>query len=269
MKRCLNSLFLLLGNNEKISYASEDLFGFFDDSSPLSCQYKQEDIDLLFSYFKYGFDPSVLAEPARYLLELSANTFDIFLHAWMSELPVETQMLSFGRRVIAAAQTCSSLGSPGSPGSLGSLRHVTEKILSDRTDEDTRTVLAAAYKVQHEIHRMMGLLRFSPDKDGVFIARCEPDHFILPAFGEYFKTRFGESAWAIIDEKRGFCLYHMLNEDFKLSRKDEISCFSKEVDEWEDLWKHYHKTINNESRNNPDLQRQLMPKRYWKYLPEI
>jgi probable DNA metabolism protein len=39
--------------------------------------------------------------------------------------------------------------------------------------------------------------------------------------------------------------------------------------EWEKLWQHYHKTINNESRNNPNLQRQFMPKRYWKYLTEL
>jgi probable DNA metabolism protein len=40
-------------------------------------------------------------------------------------------------------------------------------------------------------------------------------------------------------------------------------------DEWEELWRHYHRTINNESRKNLHLQRKLMPKRYWKYLPEM
>ena len=37
----------------------------------------------------------------------------------------------------------------------------------------------------------------------------------------------------------------------------------------EDLWRLYHRSINNESRNNPGLQRQFMPSRYRKYLNEF
>jgi probable DNA metabolism protein len=39
--------------------------------------------------------------------------------------------------------------------------------------------------------------------------------------------------------------------------------------DWEQLWQTYHKAINNEDRANPKLQKQFMPKRYWKYLPEL
>jgi probable DNA metabolism protein len=53
------------------------------------------------------------------------------------------------------------------------------------------------------------------------------------------------------------------------SLEDEKNKNASVNDQWEDLWKHYHKTINNESRDNPKLQKQFMPKRYWKYLPEI
>ena len=136
------------------------------------------------------------------------------------------------------------------------------------------------YKVQHEIHRMMGLLRFSPDANGEFIARCTPDHNILPALAVYFTARFGETAWSIIDEKRGLCLRRLPGGQPKITRTEGIKAAAVEgetiddvsqsanTDDWEELWKHYHKTINNEDRNNPKLQRQLMPQRYWKYLPE-
>ena len=123
------------------------------------------------------------------------------------------------------------------------------------------------YRVQHEIHRMMGLLRFVPNKDGEFIAKCAPDHFILPALADYFTARFGDTPWSIIDEKRGLRMRRLPGEEVK------ITCLENDVptasDEWEELWKHYHKTINNEDRHNPGVQKQFMPKRYWKYLPEI
>jgi probable DNA metabolism protein len=38
---------------------------------------------------------------------------------------------------------------------------------------------------------------------------------------------------------------------------------------WEDLWRTYHRAINNPCRKNPGLQRQFMPLRYWKYLSEM
>ena len=125
------------------------------------------------------------------------------------------------------------------------------------------------YKVWHEVHRMMGLLRFSPNADGEFIARCAPDHFILPALAEFFTARFGETAWSIIDEKRGIALRRLPPKEAQIILLEEDTTTDKNSDEWEELWKHYHKTINNEDRNNPNLQRQIMPQRYWKYLPEI
>jgi len=128
-------------------------------------------------------------------------------------------------------------------------------------------------KVGHEAHRMMGLLRFTPDKDGVYIARCAPDYFILPALGEYFNERFGENSWEIIDEKRGLSMSRSPGEKPKLTlldtEKSSANKDNKTIDEWQELWKHYHKIINNESRDNPKVQKQFMPQRYWKYLPEI
>ena len=262
MRQSLNSMFLLLGNNEEFNFSDGDLFGFSEQTyTALPPKYDQSDIDFLYSYFKRGFDISGMNTPARTFFELSQEAFDIFVYAWMSELPVKAQMLSFGRRVFAALKL--ETGFEEKLIAAG-------KAVCDRSNDDTRTVLAAFSKVQNEIHRMMGLLRFFPDNKGVYTAHFEPDHFILAALGEYFKSRFGETAWAVIDEKRGFCLHSLQENDYRLSSKDNYAeAVSRSKDEWEELWKHYHKTINNENRENKGLQRQFMPKRYWKYLPEV
>jgi len=153
----------------------------------------------------------------------------------------------------------------------------TEKAVYEPDDPCAKA--SREYKFQHEIHRMMGLLRFTPDENGEFIAKCEPDYNILPNLAEYFTARFGETPWSIIDEKRGLCLRRLPGKNPKISSLKNDPPVEKEncsennrlenSDEWEELWKHYHRTINNEDRNNPDLQRQFMPKRYWKYLPEV
>ena len=138
-------------------------------------------------------------------------------------------------------------------------------------DRDEIDALNADVKVQMEIHRLMGLLRFSPEPDGTYIARCAPDHFILPALAEHFTLRFGNIPWAIIDEKRGLCLCK--NADSPARLIDLPASFevaeNKHKDSWEDLWRLYHKSANNEARNNTRLQNQLIPKRYQKYLCEF
>ena len=260
MIRKLSDFFSPLVNNEPVKI-QEDLFGFTDQTQATSLRYEQADIDLIAAFYSGVLKSSVLPEPVCTLFDLSVNAFEIFIHGWMSELPVERETTAFVGRVINAAQ---SVNSPEEK------RNAAERAAFDRGEMDTLTVLNVSSKVQREIHRMMELLRFVPDSNGVFIAKCAPDHLVLPALGVYFTARFGETPWAIIDEKRSLCLRRLNNEQPEILNAEDIDIYKidKANDDWEELWKHYHKTINNESRDNPNLQRQLMPQRYWKYLPE-
>jgi probable DNA metabolism protein len=259
MNCSLTELFSMLeggGCLQKELYADREQFSF-DEKDFCARQYEEQDIEFAMCYFSDGFDGSLLEGSASRLFELSFNAFDLFLNAWLSELPVEKETISFGRRVLAAAEGAA----------FGEQKSLAERAAADRGDPDTLAVLDAAYKVQREVDRMRGLLRFSPC-DGVYAARCAPDHFVLPALERYFSARFGETSWAIIDEKRELCLSRTPPEPAKLVR-ERADAQGAGGDGWEELWRHYHSTINNEERKNPGLQRQFMPKRYWKYLPEM
>ena len=199
------------------------------------------------------------------LFELSADAYYSALYAQMSELPIEREISRFIGKVIKAGIV------PEGDGSAYA-RVSAARAASDRGDPDTLTVLNAAYKVQHEIHRLTGLLRFTPNDGGIYIARCSPDHYILPGLAEHFTLRFGETPWAIIDEKRSLCL---CGEKYMPPKIVPLDVFlspapagesSKDV--WEDLWRLYHRSVNNEAKKNLRLQRQFMPLRYQKYLPE-
>jgi probable DNA metabolism protein len=235
----------------------------------------EADINLIAGlYSAEGVNFSALPETAGRLFELSANAFDAIVHAGMSELPVSAEIARYGRKVLAA-----SAAPAGTTAGVvtEAQRRAAERAACDRGDPDVRAVLDAAYKVWHEIDRLRGLLRFCPDESGVYIARCAPDHFVLPALGPHFRERFGETPWAVIDEKRRLCLSCagggepelFCTGDGCLIAGNSMAGGEQRHGEWEDLWRHYHKIINNESRNNPDLQRRFMPKRYWKYLTEF
>ena len=190
------------------------------------------------------------------IFELSVDAYYTALYAQMSCKPIKKEIAAFVEKVSRTKN-----------------RDEANRAATDRGDSDVLAVLKEAAKVTYEIHRLTGLLRFNPDSGGVYIARCAPDNFILPALVEHFTLRFGETPWAIIDEKRGLCLRKSNGSEAVLlpysSAFPEMATEKARTDPWEDLWRLYHKSINNESRKNPQLQRQFMPERYHKYLTEL
>jgi hypothetical protein len=302
MRITLAELFFAISSpaiNSPAYVLGEDTDLFDPAANDQAMKIERTDVNFIFAYFSKGFNFSLLEGAARILFDMSFNAFDNILHAWMSELPVEREIISFGKRILAASQSfnsqdnmfdakldteCNKKRDAERSEKRSTKRNVKYdagrdaiyKIVNDRGNADTLTVLNTVSKVQHEVHRMMGLLRFTPDNDGEFTAKCEPDHFILPCLGEYFTSRFGDTPWAIIDEKRGLCLRRNPGKPAKIdtlngtaAEDNAILSGNVQEDEWETLWKHYHRTINNKDRDNPGLQRQFMPKRYWKHLPEM
>ncbi|MDR0313448.1 MAG: TIGR03915 family putative DNA repair protein [Treponema sp.] len=249
---------------------------FFIDSEPQTAAAGQH--ALVYSTEpQSGVVSTIRGSPLEALFELSLRAYDTVIHAEMDESFPQIELEQYIQKIFdAVRETEKSLGQHSRQKKseadiqLAS-RAAAEKAASDRGDALVRRVCDAAYKVEHEIHRLMGLLRFNPGADNMWLARCAPDHFILPCLAEHFMARFGDDPWAIIDEKRGLALVRQRGEDCRFGPLSAFPFLADGVqmqDNWEDLWRHYHKTIFIENRKNPGLQRQLMPARYWKYLPE-
>jgi probable DNA metabolism protein len=226
---------------------------------------------------------------AKEMFAVSVNAFDNFIYGWMSEFPIAAELVRFAWKVIAAARA----GGSGRPGGIGSpeARLAAGRAATDRGDPAAAAVLSAAFKACREIDRLRGLLRFAPDSLGVYTARCAPDHFVLPGLAEHFFLRFGDTPWAVIDEKRRLALVCPVDEEPRLVRAPAPQYAAAALtgpvrtgtpafrtgaepappaaDAWAELWRNYHRSVNNESRRNPALQRQFMPVRYRKYLNEF
>ncbi|GAB1482408.1 hypothetical protein MASR2M78_12230 [Treponema sp.] len=192
----------------------------------------------------------------------SSLAYDDLIHAWMSELPVEREILAFAFRVILAYKNTGA-----------NSFYAVEAKRTDRGEAVVRASLEAADKARHEIHRMMGFLRFRESNSARMVAFCEPDHAILPALGAHFYARFGQEAWAICDLRRLTALVcdpPALPALIRFEADDsEFGLAAAMSDEWEQLWQAYHRSVSIENRTNRRLQRQLMPLRYWKYLTEL
>jgi len=145
-------------------------------------------------------------------------------------------------------------------------------------DDEVFELIQISRKVKKEVHRFHGFVRFQKTADGMYFAPIEPDHNIIKLLAGHFRERFATQQWIIYDTRRNYGIYYDLHSVkemvFENHRIDFISGNVaqevKDMDEdfYSTLWKEYYDAINIIERQNHRQMTNLMPKRYWKYLPE-
>jgi probable DNA metabolism protein len=145
-------------------------------------------------------------------------------------------------------------------------------------DRDVLEVWQIAKKVGREIQRIPMFVRFQKTRDGIFYASFDPQYNILHLATDHFKNRFADQKWILYDTTRNYGYYYDLNKiteisftestiDLKTGKLLEGTMANDELD-FQRLWKIYYTEIAIKERINPRLQRQYMPRKFWKYLVE-
>ncbi|MDR1690158.1 MAG: TIGR03915 family putative DNA repair protein [Clostridiales bacterium] len=131
-------------------------------------------------------------------------------------------------------------------------------------------VLKAAKTVGREANFLREFIRFKETKDGILYGEISPESNCLGIVAHHFADRFLGLKWIIADKKRDISAVSG-GEGFILTDDilPDIGEFADKEENLIALWKMFHKTIANESRVNPKLQTQLLPKRYRKHMTEF
>lgn len=149
------------------------------------------------------------------------------------------------------------------------------------TNDSIRYLETLSQRVRSETHRFTGLIRFRILEDDLQYAPFEPDHMIIGYLALHFQKRLHSRQWILHDVRRGYGLYWDckslqpidIDEDFTahVRRHGEIpdNRLNKAERHYQQLWKSFHSTIAISDKKNSALQRQFMPRRYWKYLVEM
>lgn len=124
--------------------------------------------------------------------------------------------------------------------------------------------------VSNEIHRLLGLLRFSVLETGLLYAVLEPDHDILEFLAEHFSDRYKNEPFIIHDKRREKALIAHQKQWYITDFDDSmIPRLSDDEKDYRALWQKYFESIAIKERINPRCQKNFMPVRYWKHLTEI
>ena len=147
-------------------------------------------------------------------------------------------------------------------------------------DVDVLRVKEIAQQVSREAHHLVQFVRFQETADGIWFAPIAPRYNLLPVVVKHFRNRYATQPWILYDTTRNQGLYwdtHAVNEvsfspaDLAALRLGQLEG-EKQSDEeqlFQQMWKEYFRSITIRERLNPRLQRQHMPKKYWKYLTEL
>lgn len=191
--------------------------------------------------------------------KLSKSAQNMALLVWLSDLP-ETEMVLFRyfRKIIDHQK--------GFEMNFG--------------DSDVIRIKEIARKVNGEAEKIRQFVRFQKTKDGIFFAPISSRYNVLGLVAPHFRSRYPNQSWILYDTERNFGLYYDTHDlqEITFSLEDLKSFKSKKLESeklseteiyYQNLWKEYFETIAIKERFNPKLQRQHMPKRFWKYLTEM
>lgn len=189
--------------------------------------------------------------------KLSAKNQQLIYYAFLSEQKgVEIKILRFVRRLFTDGKS----------------------IETDFGDSDVFDVIQNARKVKKEMHRILQFVRFQQTKDGLYFCGIEPLYDVLPLVLGHFKVRFTDQQWLLYDLKRNYgAFWDKKTLEEVVLTSTEINRKTGQVSEnvlnegdtfYQTLWKSYFENISIKERKNLRLQRQHMPRRFWKYLTE-
>lgn len=144
-----------------------------------------------------------------------------------------------------------------------------QKVELHLSDETVFKVMDINRRLEFEVHRLLGFVRFRQVEGGIFYSAISPDNNVIELLAPHFAERLSDQKWIIHDVKRDLAaLYNRKEWIISEFTANGIPGDTEEEKQYSELWKEFFNTLAIQSRTNPRLQRQLMPRRYWDHLTE-
>lgn len=153
-----------------------------------------------------------------------------------------------------------------------------KSIETNFADTDVLDMAKLAKMVYREAEHIRQFVRFQKAADDIFFAPVVAKYNALPFSVDHFLDRFSDQKWVVYDIQRKYGFYYDLKSAVEITLDSESShLLTGKLDQsmmaddekiFQDLWKGYFKALTIKERINLKLQKQHMPKRFWKYLTE-
>jgi len=126
-----------------------------------------------------------------------------------------------------------------------------------------------------EQHHFLGFLRFEELEDGILYGHITAKNHILTFLMPHFADRLPGENFVVYDAGHKVFGVHPKFQDWymvsgaELGEEMEERLFSTEEENYQNLFRHFCKSITIEARENPALQRNMLPLRFRKDMVEF
>ncbi|MDY3918975.1 MAG: TIGR03915 family putative DNA repair protein [Candidatus Limivivens sp.] len=140
-------------------------------------------------------------------------------------------------------------------------------LMNHLQNPDICRVFELSRYVWHEAHHYLGFVRFRELQGGVLFSEIHPRARILTLLGDHFAGRYPMEHFLIYDGSHGEFLAHQAGKQWVLVQGEEpdqekLWELGQQEEAFQKLWQVFLDTIAIESRINPGLQLQMLPKRF-------
>lgn len=142
-------------------------------------------------------------------------------------------------------------------------------VMNRLADPELHPLFRAVRYLENEVHLYTGFVRFSVYEDRMY-AQIKPKNRVLPLLRPHFCQRFPGESLLIYDKTHREALLYEEGEHILMHLPDwHMPEPDAEEKAYRAMWKHFYQNIAIESRINPKLRRNHMPKRYWPDMTEF
>lgn len=146
-------------------------------------------------------------------------------------------------------------------------------LFDNLTDRYVMQTFSMARKAGREINHLKEFLRFQELENGILYARIGPKCNALTFLMPHFADRLPIENFVIYDSTRNIFGIHPARQQWILfsgtEEKEPKLRFSEEEMEYQELFRHFCRTVSIKERENPKLQRNLLPLRFREYMIEF
>lgn len=121
-----------------------------------------------------------------------------------------------------------------------------------------------ASDVQHEVHRMLGFIRFTPMDETTLVAKPKLFHHTADLILRSFEKRYPLYKLVLVLDDCALTIFR-----HQVSKESAQPYLPYVTDtQTEELWRRYYQSQNIDSRRNIKLAQQRIPQKYWDWLRE-
>lgn len=145
-------------------------------------------------------------------------------------------------------------------------------LLDGLADDNVLKTFSLARGVGREIDHLKGFLRFQELENGILYARIGPKGNAVTFLMPHFADRLPAENFVIYDEGRGIFGVHPAGQQWYLltgEEKEPERRLSEQEGRYQELFRHFCRTIAIKERRNLKLQRNMLPLRFQEYMVEF